>query len=217
MQTSSFVRCAAAVLLAASFGTVVLGTAAKAHPHVFVGAKAEIVYDAAGNVTAIRHLWTFDELYSSYASTGLDANKDGQFSRSELTELAKTNVESLAEFGYFSVAKSSGRKSDFAAPTDYWLEGSASALTLTFTLPLKAPVSGRTFTLEVYDPTFFVAFGFAETADALTLTGAPTGCSASVRRPAKDPLSTTIPDAIVETLGAGFGAQFATRATVACP
>ena len=72
---------AAALLLAAT-------PAAEAHPHVFVDARAELVFDATGQVTAVRHIWQFDQAFSEYAIQGLDANDDGKLSDDELAPLA---------------------------------------------------------------------------------------------------------------------------------
>src|SRR5215210_7574590 len=74
---------------------------AGAHPHVWVTVKAEIVVTPDNTVTGIRHHWTFDDAFSAYATQGL--GKDGKDPRREdLAELAKTNVESLAEYKYFT-------------------------------------------------------------------------------------------------------------------
>jgi len=63
---------------------IILATAAccaagtvQAHPHVWVTAKAQIVY-ADGKVTGVRHAWSFDPEYSAFVTQGLDANKDGK-------------------------------------------------------------------------------------------------------------------------------------------
>ncbi len=50
---------------------------ALAHPHVFVSARAEILYNADGAVRAVKHVWSFDEAYSAYITQGLDKNGDG--------------------------------------------------------------------------------------------------------------------------------------------
>ena len=56
---------------------------AAAHPHVFVTAKAEIVFSADGAVQAIRNRWSFDEAYSAYITQGLDKNGDGKLTADE--------------------------------------------------------------------------------------------------------------------------------------
>ena len=71
-----------------------------AHPHVWVTARAQMMFDASGKVTALRHFWTFDEAYSAFQVQGLGT--DGKLpTREQLAALAKVNVESLAEFGFF--------------------------------------------------------------------------------------------------------------------
>lgn len=36
---------------------------ASAHPHVFIDAKADVVFDDQGRITAIRNVWRFDDAY----------------------------------------------------------------------------------------------------------------------------------------------------------
>src|SRR5262249_7350790 len=79
-------------------------SAAGAHRHVWVTARGEIVYAADGKLQEIRHAWTFDEMFSAFATQGLDKNNDGKLSREELADLAKENVESLKEFNYFTAS-----------------------------------------------------------------------------------------------------------------
>ena len=55
-------------------------------------------------------------------------------------------------------------------------------LTLYFTLPLKTPVKAKALALEVFDPTYFVDFAFAEK-DPVSLVGAPAGCQMTLPRP----------------------------------
>jgi len=77
-------------------------SAALAHPHVYVTMKSEIVYDAEGRMTGIRHHWTFDDMFSSYATQGLDSKEKGVFTREELQPLAEVNITSMKEFEFFT-------------------------------------------------------------------------------------------------------------------
>ena len=129
---------------------------ALAHPHVWVTVKSELVYGADGTVTAVRHHWTFDEMFSTFATQGLDTDKDGKLSREELKGLAEVNVTSLKEFDYFTYANGDGKKASFNEAADYWLEHQNGLLTLHFTLPLKTPVKAKTLQVEIYDGTYFV-------------------------------------------------------------
>src|SRR5262249_28628965 len=123
---------------------------ALAHPHVWVTMKSELVYAPDGSVTGVRHAWTFDEMFSTFATQGLDTKKKGVFTREELKPLAEVNVTSLKEFDFFTYGKANGNKVQFTDPVDYYLDFTNSELTLHFMLPLKKPVKAQTFEFDVY-------------------------------------------------------------------
>ncbi len=205
--------------IAAAIG---LAAPAVAHPHVFVTAKAEIAYASDGKVSGVRHAWTFDPAYSAYVTQGLDKNNDGTLTPDELEELAKVNTESLGDFDYFTVFKADGAKQAFDAPRTPGMAFEKGQATLTFELPLKAPAAAKTaVSLEIYDPTYFVAFSMAEGEDAVRLAGAPKGCALTVSRPKtvdaqqQQKLSESFFEAL--TAASNFGASFSNRAIVACP
>ena len=210
------------VMLAAGLAAAFLPIApALAHPHVWVAAKTDIVFDRAGMVAGVRHEWVFDEMYSAFAVEGLE--KNGRLaSREELAPLAKTNVESLTDFDYFTFAKAGGHKVAFGKPTDYWLEERADKrVVLHFTLPLAAPVkTGRAMSLQVYDPTYFTDFEL-EAKDAVHLVGAPAGCSESVL--GANPLVLADGKELAKAFDTGmvpsddFALKMASRIIVACP
>lgn len=195
---------------------------AAAHPHVVVTSKSEIVYDGHGSVTGVRQIWTFDDMFSSFATQGLDKNDDGQLSRDELQALAQTNVESLKEYDYFTIAKLGGEKLLFKPPVDYWLDYTNKLLTLHFFLPLNgAQVQARKpLAVEMYDPTYFVDFEMAQD-DPVVVQGAP-GCVLDVRRPkeldaGQKVAAASLDQGAFDAVATGFGAQFANVAVVNCP
>jgi ABC-type uncharacterized transport system substrate-binding protein len=194
-------------------------TAADAHPHVWLTFKSELVYGPSGALAAVRHVWTFDEMFSTFATQGLDKNNDGKLSREELAELAEVNVSSLKEFDYFTAAKAGGKPITFDPPKDYWLEFADNQLTLHFTLPVKGnSAAPGEVSLDIYDPTYFVAFNFAESEPA-KLVSAPAACKLDVQRsgasnPAAQGLSESFFNGL--TAGSSFGAQFANRVIVRC-
>jgi ABC-type uncharacterized transport system substrate-binding protein len=67
------------------------------HPHEWVDVASEVLFDAQGRVTAVRHHWRFDEAFSAFAVQGLDTDSDGLYSAEELAPLAQENVESLKD------------------------------------------------------------------------------------------------------------------------
>jgi ABC-type uncharacterized transport system substrate-binding protein len=166
-----------------AIGASLVALPAAAHPHVFVDAREELVFDPAGKITSVRHIWQFDEAFSAFAVQGLDKNGDGKLDDDELQPLAKVNVDSLQEYDFFTVLTVGRQRETFVPPKEYWLEFRGSRLTLFYTLPLKAPVAmtGKA-TLEVFDPEYFVAFDFPKSA-AVKLDGAPKGCAAAIQPP----------------------------------
>jgi ABC-type uncharacterized transport system substrate-binding protein len=205
-----------ALLLACAALLSVAGSAS-AHPHVFVTARGTLVYGPGGALKEIRYAWTFDEMFSSFAAQGLDANGDGKLSREELAALAKENVDSLKEFAYFTMAPRGAKAFEFGEPADYFFDGTeTNSLTLHFTLPVKNAGKGG-FAFEVYDPTYFVAFSLAGQ-NPISLEGAPGGCAVEAKS-ASDPNSGKVSEEFFTQLqaGADYGAQFANRITVRCP
>ena len=47
-----------------------------AHPHVWVAAREKVLFSPDGKIIGFRHVWTFDEMYSAFATEGL--GKDGK-------------------------------------------------------------------------------------------------------------------------------------------
>lgn len=198
-----------------------LGSQARAHPHVWVSARAEVVFNAKGEIAAIRNSWVFDEMYSTFVTEG--QSKDGKrLTREDLAPLAKSNVEDLAPFGYFTYAKATKAKAEFGAPTDVSLEErDDKRVVLRFTLPLATPASAaKAFSFQLYDPTYFVAFEL-EAQTPVSLVGAPKGCSANIL--GSKPLETAETKLLTEAFfsglspGADFGVKLASRIIIACP
>jgi ABC-type uncharacterized transport system substrate-binding protein len=206
--------------LLAAFVTLVVAVPAWAHPHVWVTMRTELVYAPDGKITGIRHAWSFDDMFSTFATQGLESKEKGKFTREELAPLAKVNVESLKEFDYFTYATADGKKAELAEPApDYWLDYANEVLTLNFTLPFKKPVSVKELKVEIYDPTIFVDFSFAKEKPA-QLVGAPK-CKLDVVLPremsfAEGKKLSEIPADQPNTTMA-WGAQFASRLLVHCP
>lgn len=202
--------------------TLAFTAPARAHPHVWVTMKSEVLYAPDGAVTGVRHAWSFDDMFSTFATQGLETKEKGKFTREELAPLAKVNVESLKEYDYFTYATADGVKVPMTDPLpDYWLDYKDQVLTLNFTLPLKTPVKSKLFKVDVYDPTIFVDFSFDKKSSAVQLVGAPSGCKLDVALPremtfAEGKALSQIPADQTNTTMA-FGAQFANKILVNCP
>jgi ABC-type uncharacterized transport system substrate-binding protein len=200
-------------------GALALGAAAaEAHPHVWITSTSELIYAPDGSISGVRHVWTFDDMFSTYALQGIETRTQGVYNREELGPLAQTNVESLKEFGFFTFARADGKKEKFQEPVDYFLEVKDSLLVLHFTLPLETPVKPKELALEVFDPSFFVDFKFADK-DPVRLVGAPATCRVNFQRPNDGTVNAQALGEQTFTNGdnSNFGAMFANKITVTCP
>lgn len=116
------------LLATAALGLSLTGTAGPvaAHPHVYVTVESTALYEK-GTITGLRQRWYFDEFYTTMAVEGLDTNSDGIYDRKELAELAKVNVEGLAQMDYFTFARLGDQRLAFDVPKDYFLDHVAMA------------------------------------------------------------------------------------------
>jgi ABC-type uncharacterized transport system substrate-binding protein len=202
------------------FAGLMVGAAApaQAHPHVWITGNSELLYAADGSITGIRHAWTFDDMFTTYALQGIETKDKGVYSREQLAPLAQVNVESLKEFAFFTFAKADGKKETFQEPVDYYLEYKDTSLTLHFTLPLKAPVKPKQLALEVFDPSYFIAFTFADN-DPIKLVGAPSACQLNFERPNEASANTKrlSENNFMDGDNSNYGAMYANKITVDCP
>lgn len=207
-------------LVIGAFAASLAAAPAKAHPHVQVRTETHMVFDGAGQAVAMEQVWTFDEMYSAFAIQNLDTNRDGVYSREELAELTRINVENLGEQKYFTVLRHDRRFVSFGPARDAWSEVKDGRLTLHFTVPVATPFKpgGKPLSVEVYDPEYFVAFEPAD-GEPMRLVSAPQGCRLDYAPPRNTTAATNLSESFFQSLNAGsnFGQQFAGRFTVNCP
>jgi ABC-type uncharacterized transport system substrate-binding protein len=207
-------------LLSLAFAGQAFTSTASAHPHVWVTMKSEVLYGPDGTATGIHHAWSFDDMFSAFATQGLEAKEKGKFTREELAPLAKVNIESLKEYDYFTYATADGKKAEMTEPLpDYWLDYHDQVLTLNFTIPFKKPVKAKELKVDIYDPTIFVDFEFDKKSPVQSV-GAPL-CKLDVALPremtfAEGKKLAELPADEPNTTMA-WGAQFANKILVHCP
>jgi len=210
------IRTALIVTLGLAFAAPAL-----AHPHVWVTMHTELEYAPDGSITGVHHDWAFDDMFSAFATQGIESKTKGAFTREELAPLAKVNVESLKEYDYFTYVTADGVKAPLTDPAPgYWLDYTNQILTLHFTLPLKTPVKAKLLTIDIYDPTIFVDFEWAKTKPARVV-NFPHGCKLDVVLPremtyAEGKALSEIP-ADAQNTTMAIGAEFANKILVNCP
>jgi nickel/cobalt transporter (NicO) family protein len=172
-------RLLAAILL------ILLATPVLAHPHIFIDARAAILFNDAGEVVGIRNSWTFDEAFSVWQTQGLDTNGDGITSSEEMQELAVENMKGLAEYGFYTFAGEGNETLPLASMDDARFVYENGRSTLTFGVEPRGPYRIKdALEIAINDPEYYVAITFADVSD-VTLENAPEGCGVRLE-PAKE-------------------------------
>lgn len=192
-----------------------------AHPHVFAEANLEIAVDANGNVEALRHVWRFDDLFSSTVLIEFDKNADLELDMAELEAVGAVIHESLAEFGYFQFVTLDGREVEMRPPERIIADFQDSQLIVLFESRPAKPLSlAGTAGFGVYDPTFYTAIDFLDDA-SMSVSVLPAGCTSAVVRPDPDEAiamnQETLTDAFFDDPGGNdLSRIFATRLELTC-
>lgn len=108
----------------------------------------------------------------------------------------------------------------FVDPVDYFVEADGTGLlTLHFTLPAKTPLKHGSLKvdLSIYDPSFFIAFSFAETSPVALASSAPPGCKVAVKKPEQQEAAAQLSEDMFNgDANVNFGVTYAETAEVIC-
>jgi ABC-type uncharacterized transport system substrate-binding protein len=172
--------------LAALGVALTAATPARVHPHVFAEARLDVAVTPDKKVGALRHLWRFDDLFSSTVLVEFDKNQDLELDDAELEHVAATVFASLAEFDYFQLVTLDGKDIPMLAPENLMANYQDNQLVILFeSKPKEAlPLSGK-LGFGVYDPTFYTAIDFIED-ENMAVENMPATCSRAVIRPDPD-------------------------------
>jgi ABC-type uncharacterized transport system substrate-binding protein len=155
---------------------------AKAHPHVWITMRSDVVFNDKAEIAGIAVEWTFDDGYTQMALDGLDTNGDGVYSQSELEPLTQENLKSLKDYNYFIVPRVGGNVVAIGDPTEYGQIYSNGKLELHFTVPLATTINPRSaeFLYKIYDPEFFIAMDYVQEDPVGVIGDMPQGCQLEV-------------------------------------
>jgi len=194
---------------------------ADAHPHIFAEAMLDVRVSDRGEVETLRHVWRFDDLFSSTVLLQFDQNSDLELNEKELEFIGDVIRQSLAEFDYFQFVHVDGRTVNMKAPETLKATFEEGQLVIAFE---SAP--RETLTLEgkvdfgVYDPTFYTAIDFYDE-ESLQISRLPDRCDSSVVRPNPDEALAMNQQSLTDAFFADptevdYSKLFATRLEVVC-
>ena len=209
------------VVLASALLVALAAPPAAAHPHVWIDARADFMFDHSGQMTAVGVRWTFDELYSVFAVRGLDTNRNGKLEPAELAPLIDGMMSNLKSYDYFTFMRADGANVTFGAPTEVGATFEKGALVFGFTLPLAEPIDPRRSDVifAMYDPSIYVAIEIANDR-SLRLVGALSAdCTGRIveNRPEIEskPLSAVLFQE--QDNSGGFIPDYAQQVKISCP
>ena len=137
-----------------------------AHPHVWIDGQLTVLFNSQGQVTALRHAWKFDELFSTYAVQGITREKNGVIPAAELQTLTDQWMQNLADPAshFFTAVSYGGKAIAMQKPVQAQLnlDTTTNQLILSFELPLNEPLSlsKQSLEVDVNDPGYFVVFEY---------------------------------------------------------
>lgn len=194
---------------------------ASAHPHVFVEANIELVRDAENNLTELRQVWRFDELFSSTLVLDYDENTDGKLDAEEISKITAIVKESIAEYDFYTAIRSGSKAVEFYEPDEIkaYVDDGRMIMFLSVAPSEKVNLGTNPVRVSASDTSYYVAFEFEE--DDVTVTGGDDACNIDVTRPDFDSLYATNADTLTEAFfndpqNTDFGDEFFSWAVVKC-
>ncbi len=158
----------------------------QAHPHVFAEARMEVVVGDNKAIDTLRHVWRFDELFSSTVLLEFDANSNLKLEPEELAEVGTTVHASLADFDFYTSVDHNGKAVEITAPDVIHVDFQDGQLLMFFAVAPREPLPLEgTLSFGAYDPTMYAALDFL-TDDDLVVEGPATGCKHTIIRPNAD-------------------------------
>ncbi|MCW0002166.1 DUF1007 family protein [Pararhizobium sp. YC-54] len=157
-----------------------------AHPHVFAEARLDVEITSAQTVKSLRHIWRFDEVFSSTVLMEFDKNSDLKLDDEELNRVSKTVFDALAEYNYYQIVTKDGKDVAMKPPAELTAKYEDGHLVILFQSdPAQfLQLSGKIY-FGIYDPTFYTAINFSEDKN-FVVEPLPGDCLRQVVRPDPD-------------------------------
>lgn len=200
-------------------------TPAMAHPHVFIDAGIEVIFDGQGAATGLRISWIYDEYYSLVIAEerGIDPDFDGNSTEAEAMPLAGFDMKWDAGYPGDTYALMGEAELALSRPQDWTASYADGKITSTHLRMFDeaVPFAAEPLIVQVYDPSFYVAYAIVGTP---LLTQAPKGCSVEVFEPDVAAADAILQAAIDETAGStdvegdfpAIGKAYSEEARVTC-
>lgn len=152
---------------------------ALAHPHIFIDARVQVVFDPQGRASGIAMEWVYDDLFSLLLAeeVQVDADADGVLTEDEQRILSDFVTDWPPVFDGDLFVTQDGQPLRLAPPRDHVARMQRGRVIETHLRPFMAPLEMRDpLAIQVYDPGFYTAYDLVSGADV----GGRAGCSSRV-------------------------------------
>ncbi len=138
---------------------------ANAHPHVFIDAGLEVIFDDQGQLTHIKVTWAYDAFYSLLLTEefGMDADGDGALTPAEEAELTGFDAQWVAGFNGDLVAELDGQPLKLSGPLQPSARMVAGQIVSTHLREVSGTpmVAGDTLSIKAFDETYYTAYALS--------------------------------------------------------
>lgn len=139
-------------------------TRASAHPHIWIDANAEMIFEK-DKLTAIKMHWIFDDLFSMTLIDEFDKNYDTRFFGDENTTLHDNAFVALADVSWLTHVRQNETLLPFSETRDFKADITDDRrVTYDFTLVLNEPLDPvkDTISISVYDAEYYIDVAFLQ-------------------------------------------------------
>lgn len=141
----------------AAAATLLATGPSKAHPHIWIDARATLVFEQGALIGVEAH-WTLDPFVSALLMEDFDADKDGTFDADEAAALEQATFVGLSEFGFYTHIRIEGtdytpQAVDAFRPS---IEGDVVVYEFYVPLPEQTDRTSKSVDVAFYDDTYYV-------------------------------------------------------------
>lgn len=131
------------------------------HPHVFMDTQVDFQFTPNG-LKGIWINWLFDEIFSATIKMDFDADRNNQFSDSEVRAIKTNAFANLKNFNYFTSIIKNNKKVPIKSVTLFSARMEKNRLRYRFFIPLEiyATTKQTSIKVSIYDKTFYCDIGF---------------------------------------------------------
>ncbi|MBM2290304.1 DUF1007 family protein [Sulfitobacter pseudonitzschiae] len=146
----------------AAIALICTGSAAQAHPHIFIDAGLTAIVDETGRLQAIKVTWAYDAFYSLLVTedAGLDADGNAVLTKEEEAQLRGFDMQWIEGYNGDLVARLDGQPLELSGPRDATLIMREGRLVTTHVRDVVgAPeLVGHSLSMKPYDPTYYTSY-----------------------------------------------------------